>query len=126
MLINFIENGVVYFGIGGAIGFDMIAEKEILRLRKIYPFIKLILVLPCKEHYSRWGIKDANKYLKIERKVDKNVYISEKYYKGCMIERDKYLVNNSSYCLCYLRKSKSGTEFTLKYSINRKREILYI
>lgn len=47
------ENGIVYFGTGGAIGFDTIAAKAVLAVREIYPQIKLILVLPVK---TRQGI----------------------------------------------------------------------
>ena len=48
VIIQLIKKGIIYFGVGGARGFDMLVEKIILDLKKQYPQIKLILVLPCK------------------------------------------------------------------------------
>lgn len=44
-----IANDVYYFGAGGALGFDTLTALTVLELKKQYPFIKLILVLPCPE-----------------------------------------------------------------------------
>ncbi len=38
-----IGQGIVYFGAGGALGFDTLAAQTVLRLKKKYPQIKLIL-----------------------------------------------------------------------------------
>ncbi len=50
-LTNFLKNlivqGTVDFYTGGAIGWDTIAAQTVLRLREVYPQIKLHLVLPC-------------------------------------------------------------------------------
>ena len=46
-IIDLIERGVVFFGAGGAWGFDMLAEETVLLLKENYSHIRLILVLPC-------------------------------------------------------------------------------
>lgn len=46
-LLRLIEEGYMYFGAGGASGFDTLATQCVLSLKKQYPHIKLILVLPC-------------------------------------------------------------------------------
>ncbi len=48
-IILSIEEGYKYFGVGGALGFDMMAAQTILKLKSKYPQIKLILILPCKD-----------------------------------------------------------------------------
>ena len=45
-LIRLVEEGYIYFGAGGALGFDTLAAQTVLALRAEYPQIKLILVLP--------------------------------------------------------------------------------
>ena len=40
------NSGYLYFGAGGALGFDTLAAQTVLDLKKDYPQIKLILVLP--------------------------------------------------------------------------------
>lgn len=51
---DLIEKGVVYIGVGGALGFDTMAALVILELKEIYENIRLILVLPCKNQCKNW------------------------------------------------------------------------
>jgi len=48
-----IHQGVRYFGAGGAQGFDTMAALAVLQLRTLYPHIRLILVLPCKNQTNK-------------------------------------------------------------------------
>lgn len=57
-VISYIEKGYTFFGAGGALGFDTLAAQEILSLKKQFPHIKLILVLPCRDQAVRWEAKD--------------------------------------------------------------------
>ena len=45
---SLISEGYCYFMTGGAPGFDTLAAQCVLFIKKQYPHIKLILVLPCK------------------------------------------------------------------------------
>ena len=40
-VISLIEKGVIYYGAGGALGFDTLAAQVVLDLKKEYPQIKL-------------------------------------------------------------------------------------
>lgn len=115
-IIKLIEQGVCYFGAGGALGFDTIAAQTVLELKEVYPNIKLILVLPCKNQTYRWQEKDKEIYEDIKRKCDKYVYISEEYSSQCMLKRNRHLVDNSNFCICYLTKKQGGTAYTVKYA----------
>ena len=50
---------------GGAIGFDQFAASHILRLKKKYPYIRLIFVLPCDKIImsQKWGFSQKNAFL---------------------------------------------------------------
>ena len=111
-----ISQGIIYFGTGGALGFDTLASKAVIKVRKRYPEIKLILVLPCKTQADSWACADRQTYEEIKVQADKVVYISEEYTKGCMLERNRHLVNSSSVCVCYLTKDTGGTAYTVKYA----------
>ena len=56
---SLIHSGYRYFGAGGALGFDTLAAQTVLRLRKSYPQIKLILVLPCLSQADKWRPSDV-------------------------------------------------------------------
>lgn len=108
--------GYKYFGVGGAIGFDTLAEKTIIKLRKRYPHIRLILVIPFSSQAEQWSEKDKKTYVKIKTNADKIVYISEQYTKDCYQQRNRHLVDYSSLCVCYLKKARSGTQSTVNYA----------
>lgn len=115
-IIDLIKRGVIYFGAGGALGFDTFAEQTILELKADYPQIKLILVLPCENQTKGWSKTDILEYERIKQKADKVVYISKEYTKECMIQRNRHLVDNSCYCICYFNGKAGGTAFTVNYA----------
>ena len=126
IITNLINNGVRYFGVGGAIGFDTIAALNVIDLRKSHPEIKLISVLPCKSQNERWNEKDKEIYKEIINNSDKVVYTSEVYFKGCMHKRNRHLVDNSGYCICYLTRTQGGTAYTVDYALERGLPVINI
>lgn len=92
------------------------AALTILKLKEKYSHIKLILVLPCEIQTYKWNKKDIDIYENIKSKCDKYVYTSKYYYNGCMFKRNKHLVDNSQYCICYKTKEIGGTAFTVNYA----------
>jgi uncharacterized phage-like protein YoqJ len=115
-LIKLIDQGYLYFGAGGALGFDTIAAKTVLTLQQSCPQIKLILVLPCKTQTRGWEKENIKIYKDIKKRCNKVVYTSEDYTRDCMLKRNRHLVDNSSACICYLTESKGGTAYTVEYA----------
>lgn len=123
-VIASIKDGYLYFGAGGALGFDTLAAQTVLELKKDYPNIKLILVLPCKTQTRGWEQEDVEEYDRIIGAADKVVYTSQNYYRGCMQKRNRHLVDFSSLCICYLNKSTGGTAYTVDYAKKNKLTII--
>lgn len=123
-VIASIKDGYLYFGAGGALGFDTLAAQTVLELKKDYPNIKLILVLPCKTQTRGWEQEDIEEYDRIIGAADKVVYTSQNYYRGCMQNRNRHLVDFSSLCICYLNKSTGGTAYTVDYAKKNKLTII--
>ena len=115
-LIQLIDDGYLYFGAGGALGFDTLAAQTVLELKSQYPNVKLILVLPCLSQTRGWSARDIEIYEAIKSKADKVVYTSQEYTRGCMHKRNRHLVDNSSSCICYLTESTGGTAYTVDYA----------
>lgn len=118
VIIKLIEQGVVFFGAGGALGFDMLAEETVLELKEKYPKIKLVLVLPCppEQQTLKWNNQQRERYYHILEKADKTRIISPVYTNECMLARNRRLVENSKYLVCYLKKESGGTFYTFKYA----------
>lgn len=117
-VIELIGKGVIFFGAGGATGFDMLAEETVLELREEYPQIKLILVLPCcpNQQTLKWNEEQRERYNNILKQADKIRILSPNYTRSCMLERNRHLADNSAYLICYLRKEYGGTFYTVKYA----------
>lgn len=113
---NLVLKGYQFFGTGGALGFDTMAAQAVLSLKEDLPYIKLILVLPCKDQASRWKDTDRKVYEEIKCQADKVVYMSECYTPDCMFRRNRHLVDCSSTCICYLTQECGGTAYTVEYA----------
>ncbi len=114
--VTLIHSGYLFFGAGGALGFDTLCAKTVLRLRQTYPEIKLILVLPCVSQAERWSPADKMVYREIMKQANKVVYTSQEYTRDCMFKRNRHLVDCSSACICYQTKATGGTAYTVEYA----------
>lgn len=126
IIIDMIESGYQYFGAGGALGFDTLAAQTVLDLKRNYPHIKLIFVLPCLSQSDRWSPHDKEIYEHIKTAADKVVYTSCEYFKGCMHKRNRHLVDNSAACICYLAKNEGGTAYTVEYAKSKNLFVINI
>ena len=125
-IISAINNGYMFFGAGGALGFDTLAAQTVLDLKKEYAHIRLILVLPCISQTKNWQEQDIAEYERIKKRADKVVYTSLNYSRGCMHKRNRHLVENSSLCICYLREQTGGTLYTVAYAKKQKLSIVNV
>ena len=115
-ILNCINRGVTRFIVGGAIGFDTMAAETVLDLRVDYTDIKLVLYLPCKNHFAKWNFRDVERFEEIKEQADEVRYIYEgKYIPGCMQMRNSKMVSDSGCGIVYLRAMvNSGSAQTVK------------
>ncbi len=80
---------VADFYCGGAIGWEELAAQTVLKLREIYPQIKLHLILPCpnEEQTAKWTKEQKTEFYRILDLADNVEYTSEHYYHGCQLYR---------------------------------------
>ncbi|MCL2038441.1 SLOG family protein [Candidatus Saccharibacteria bacterium] len=111
-----IREGVECFLCGGAIGFDTMAGQVIVGLRQEYPKVKLKMILPCKNQDAKWSAEEKAAYQELLKVADERIYVSEEdYFDGCMKARNIRLVEESGYCIAYMRKAvRSGTAQTVR------------
>ncbi len=126
IVIKLINNDINIFICGGALGFDTIAAQEVLEQKNTYNNIQLILALPCREQDKNWKEKEIIIYKNILQKADKIIYVSDEYSKDCMLKRNRYMVDNSNFCVCYLRNKRSGTAYTVNYAKNNNLTLIEI
>lgn len=126
-IMNLISRDVIYFGTGGALGFDTLAAQTVINLREKYKQIKLILIIPCKGQENKWNYKDQEVYENIKNNADKIVYLSEKYEDGCMLKRNRHMIDNSRFVIAaWDGRKMGGTYYTLNYARKLKKQIIFI
>lgn len=120
------EKGCREFISGGAVGFDTLAAVTVLKLKKVFPDIALVMALPCRDQHIRWGRTDRLHYEELLSRADKIVYMTESYVTGCMHLRNKYMVDNSKLCIAYFKNKGGGTEYTVNYANEKGHRVVNI
>ena len=112
VIVSLIEKGVVYFGAGGARGYDTLAAETVLKLKNDFPQIKLILVLPCPDHTKGWKEEDISRYNLIKNQADNVVYgwLDKVPNYHAVVRKQPYSING---ILNYLRATHVESETQL-------------
>lgn len=118
------NHGVDTFITGMALGVDTWAARIILKLKESNPTLKLVAAIPCKNQYKKWNQSSIEEYKYILSKCDMIHYVSENDYTNyCMVNRDKWMVDNSSYIIAVWNGSNSGTGTTVKYAVKNLKPV---
>lgn len=106
-----ISSGVTDFLNGGMGNFDWMCARVVYDLKKIHPHIRNYLVIP----YLTFNITET-KYF------DSTIYPEgfEKYhFKAAIPARNRYLVDNSAYAICYVTHGWGGAAKTLQRAVKK-------
>lgn len=110
-----INNGYKYFISGMALGCDILCAEIIIQFKKQNPNIKLECAIPCSNQTEKWFGNNLKRYEKILSKADKITYVSlSKYFNGCMMKRNNYMINSSSSIIAIYNGTPGGTQQTIK------------
>ena len=108
--------GVTRFFTGGGLGFDTIAAQAVLSAREKNAAIRLILVLPCRDQAAKWPESAVELYESIKLRADEVIYTSDSASRGYLLKRNRYMVDESDYCLTHLSKTSGRTAQTIRYA----------
>ena len=82
------------------------------------------MALPCTNQDKFWNDKERAVYRQILDQADRVIYISREYTANCMYARNRYMVEHSDYCICYSKRQKGGTAYTITYANSRNLPVL--
>ena len=123
VVLNLIKNGTTEFLCGMAYGFDLVAAETVLMYKRDYD-VKLYACLPCADQAQTFSSHNKLKYENILSGCDEVITLAPAYYKGCMHERDRFMVDNSDVLVCFLRKNSGGTFYTVNYAKKTGKKII--
>lgn len=120
---DLIKTGVNRFLCGMAVGFDLKAAQTVLALKDRYG-AELVACLPCADQSARFSASSKRLYDEILSKCDEVITLADEYRSGCMLTRDRYLVDNCDVLVSFLRKTSGGTHYTVGYAKKRGKKVI--
>lgn len=117
------EKGMRHFICGMALGADFYFCEAALALRERRPGVTVEAALPCEEQADRWKERDRNRYFRLVAQCDYETMVQHHYDKGCMLRRDRYMVDRSSMIIAVYGGMLGGTMYTLTYAMKKGLEV---
>ena len=126
-IAKLVDVGYTDFLSGMAEGADTWAALAVLALKKENPALKLHCVLPCEGQAGKWSASARERYFSILEQADEVVYVSREYHDGCMLKRNRYLVDHAACLLAvYNGEWRGGTAMTVRYARKMGREVIVL
>ena len=121
------DAGYTDFFSGMAEGADTWAALAVLALKKENTALKLHCVLPCEGQTKGWPASARERYFSILEQADEVVYVSREYSEGCMLKRNRYLVDHTACLLAgYNGEWRGGTAMTVRYARKVGRRLIVL
>lgn len=120
------EKGMRHFICGMAQGADFYFCEAALALRARRPGVTVEAAIPCEEQASRWPEADRERYFRLVEQCDYETMVQRHYDRGCMLRRNRYMVDRSAMLIAVYDGTLGGTMYTLQYAMKRKLEIVIL
>lgn len=103
---------------GMARGTDMYYLETLDLLRREFP-LTIEAVVPCPSQPSGWPEEDRVRYLRGLGLCDRTRVLEDSYSDGCMLRRNRYMVEHADILLTVFDGSTGGTAATVRYARGR-------
>ena len=114
------RDGMRHFICGMARGCDFYFAEIVLELRRNHPEITLEAAIPCASQSHGWRREEQLRWQTILAACDLETLVQEQYDPGCMLRRNRYMVDYSALVIAVYDGSDGGTRRTLEYAIRQK------
>ena len=114
------ELGYRHFICGMARGGDFYFAEAVLELRERHPEVTLEGARPCESQANAWPGVDRKRYYDILDRCNFETLVQHHYDRGCMMRRNRYLVDHSGRIIAlYDGVPSGGTAQTLAYAMKQ-------
>ncbi len=118
------DSGYRHFFCGMAAGADLYAGEAVVALRDEHPDVTLTAVIPFQGQDRRFPRPLKERYVRLAEECDERIVLHGEYTPGCMMERNRYMVDRSSLLVTIYDGRPGGTRNTRRYAADRGRTIL--
>lgn len=118
------DRGYRHYICGMALGADFYFCEAVLALRDERPGITLEAAIPCEEQAARWTERDRDRYFGLVGQCDFETVVQHHYDRGCMLRRNRYMVEHSSLLIAAFDGTLGGTMYTITHAMRRGLEVV--
>lgn len=109
-----------HFICGMARGCDLFFAEAVLALRERRGDVTLEAAVPHCAQAASWPPEDRLRRQRILAVCDLETLIQERYSPGCMLRRNRYMVDHSALVIAVYDGAGGGTRQTLEYAMRQK------
>lgn len=120
------NRGYRHFICGMARGCDLYFCEAVQALRDSRPGITVEAAIPCESQADKWPEAERRRYRELVGLCDFETVVQHSYDKGCMLRRNRYMVDRSSLLIAAFDGSRGGTLYTATYAMKHGVEVVII
>ena len=95
---------------------DLYFAEAVLAMRDHLPDVTLEAAIPCDRQADKWTAAQQRRYEHIMAESDTVTFVQHRYSPGCMMRRNRYMVDRSSLLLACFDGQTGGTMNTILYA----------
>ena len=119
-------DGIRHYICGMANGCDLYFLEAVLRLRRTHPDVTVEAAIPYEGQADHWREPLRRRYVQLLGQCDYQTLVQSAYTSGCMMRRNRYMVDHARILIAAYTGAAGGTQRTLLYALRRGLEIIEI
>ena len=124
VLASLYAGGFRRFLCGMATGADMYWGEAVVALRDERPDVVLEAAIPYAGQEARWPAGWRRRYFRLAEECDKLTVLHRAYTPECMMDRNRYMVDQSRLLVAAYNGAPGGTRSTMLYAMRQGVEII--
>ena len=108
-----------HFLCGMAQGCDLYFAELVLEMKRDWPEITLDAAVPCPTQADGWPAEDRVRRQRLLAACDYETMVQERYGLGCMMRRNRYMVDHAAMVIAVYDGQAGGTQRTVEYALRR-------
>lgn len=112
-------DGIRHFICGMANGCDLYFLEAVLHFRAVHPDVTAEAAIPYAGQADHWREELKESYLRLLSECDYETIVQQNYSGGCMMRRNRYMVDHSRILIAAYNGEPGGTMNTMLYAMRR-------
>ena len=120
------RQGFRHFICGMARGADLYFCEAALDLRDRREGVTVEAAIPCAEQSARWREEERTRYRSLVDHCDWETMVQQHYDRGCMMRRNRYMVDRAARLIAVYDGRMGGTMYTITYAMKQGVEVVLL